>query len=153
MMWWFDSNKTKQNKTKNQAPSFLQIYQTLTMGPTAGPPGSQAWQVPCSGSTCPFGVIVLKHRLGYSPAGDPSPAPHRIWQRPRWPWQTGPFQSQPKGPLCPATHYPGAVVRMLQRGGDFFWALFMCDHEDLHILQGHPPSFKIISLWGCLLYS
>ena len=25
-MWWFDSNKTKPNKTKNQAPSFLQIY-------------------------------------------------------------------------------------------------------------------------------
>ena len=25
MMWWFDSNKTKPNKTKNQAPSFLQI--------------------------------------------------------------------------------------------------------------------------------
>ena len=24
-MWWFDSNKTKPNKTKNQAPSFLQI--------------------------------------------------------------------------------------------------------------------------------
>ena len=24
-MWWFDSNKTKQNKTKHQAPSFLQI--------------------------------------------------------------------------------------------------------------------------------
>src|SRR5574341_854348 len=23
MMWWFDSNKTKPNKTKNQAPSFF----------------------------------------------------------------------------------------------------------------------------------
>ena len=28
MMWWFDSNKTKPNKTKNQAPSFLQEWQT-----------------------------------------------------------------------------------------------------------------------------
>ena len=26
MMWWFDSNKTKPNKTKNQAPSFLQHW-------------------------------------------------------------------------------------------------------------------------------
>ena len=30
-MWWFDSNKTKPNKTKNQAPSFLQIYRVISV--------------------------------------------------------------------------------------------------------------------------
>lgn len=53
----------------------------------------------------------------------------------------GPFQSQPR---CPTTHYPGAVVRMLQRGGDFFPALLTCADKDLHILPGHPPSSKVI---------
>lgn len=144
--------------------------QKFTMGPTAGPPRPSQWGLqpvlpdPHGGAhsrsswfTGMVGALQWIHlpfwcRLSETQTwvltcrrSFPS-SPSHVTKATLLSRADGSIPVSAPGVPPPATRYPGAVVRMLQCGGDFFRALLTCADEDLHILPGHPPSSEVVSL-------